>query len=88
MKYQGWNMLWHLAEEEETNNLKTLLRVGFNVNLTEVIIHQRLFSKATMEVNHDGQSVLMRCLETFGKRANQEVAMLLYAAGETLENYN
>ena len=39
-----------------------------------------------MKINKDGPNVLTKYLATFGKRAKREVAMLLYAAGESLDN--
>ena len=85
VKYQGWNMLWHLAEKQDMTNLRTLLRAGFRVNLSQVFKWPVCsFSRATMKVNQDGPNVL-KYLETFGKSANQEVATLLCAAGKTLD---
>ena len=89
VRYQGWNMLWHLAEREETTRLKTLLQVGFRVNLAEVVIKRplfSLFSTTSVKINQDGPNVLTKYFATFGKRAKQEVAMLLHAAGETLDS--
>ena len=88
VRYQGWNMLWHLAEREETARLKTLLQIGFSVNLAEVLIERPLFSfpRASMKINHGGPNVLTKYLATFGKRAKREVEMLLYEVGESLDN--
>ena len=85
VKYQGWNMFWHLAEKEEMTILKTLLQVGSSVNLSETVIARSLFSATVaMTIKQDGQNVLTKYLAKFGKTAKQEVAMLLYAAGEKI----
>ena len=75
--------LWEVVRKGETKNIKILLQDGVNVNMPEVVCTYSTCSKA-VTVNKDGPKVLTKYLKTCGKRAEQKVVMLLYAAGETI----
>ena len=82
-RYSIMIWLWEVVLKGETKNIKLLLQAGLNVNMPEVVSTYSIASKE-ITVNKDGPKVLTKYLKTRGKRAEQEVVMLLYAAGETI----